>query len=78
MATNAHDAHAPLGNESTRKESKLRLISTPVSNSFPKSVKVASMGLDARGEPDIEDLGFRYTDEHDCPEFIKVSLLRTP
>lgn len=62
--------------EVIRRDSSLRLISSPVATGLDdnhKPSRASSLGLDQSGTPDVENLGFRYRDEHDCPEFIKHS-----
>ncbi|KAI0132380.1 hypothetical protein BJ170DRAFT_246355 [Xylariales sp. AK1849] len=67
-------AHESPAQELERRDSDLRLIVSPVVESEEKIARATSVGLGAqRGDPDVEDLGFRYKADHDCPAFIKHS-----
>ncbi|KAK9800079.1 hypothetical protein SCARD494_01872 [Seiridium cardinale] len=64
-----------LAPELPRRDSNLRLISSPVATGLSEegAQRVQSMGLTSSGQPDVEHLGFRYKDDDDCPEFVKHS-----
>lgn len=60
--------------EVIRRDSNLRLISSPVATGLEdheKGSRLSSMGLNGNGKSDIEHLKFHNTDERNCPEFIK-------
>lgn len=56
-----------------RRDSNLKLIASPVMTSENGNARVHSMGLSTHAESDVEQLGFRYKDDHDCPEFVRHS-----
>ncbi|KAI1855823.1 hypothetical protein JX265_012086 [Neoarthrinium moseri] len=67
-------SHEAPAQEVLRRDSNLKLIASPlIPDDDKKAERVASIGLSIDGEPDVEDLGFRYRDDHDCPEFVKHS-----
>lgn len=57
-----------------RRDSDLRMIVSPVINGDGTTSRVASMGLVNR-EHDIEGAGYRFGEDLDYPQFLKVGLL---
>ncbi|ETS82839.1 hypothetical protein PFICI_04715 [Pestalotiopsis fici W106-1] len=60
--------------ELSRRDSNLRFISSPVATGFSEKAgheRVEAVGLESQAQADVERLGYRYKDNHDCPEFIK-------
>ncbi|KAH8681008.1 hypothetical protein BX600DRAFT_445505 [Xylariales sp. PMI_506] len=57
----------------SRRDSELQLIATPVV-SHEKTARAAEMELSHHGkEPDVENLGIQYSEDPECPEFVKHS-----
>jgi hypothetical protein len=62
--------------EISRRDSNLRFISSPVATGLSEKAgheRVEAVGLESQLQADVERLGHRYKDNHDCPEFIKHS-----
>ncbi|KAI0158437.1 hypothetical protein BJ166DRAFT_303595 [Pestalotiopsis sp. NC0098] len=68
----------PAEHEISRRDSNLRFISSPVATGLSEKAgsghdRLEATGLESQIQADVERLGHRYKDNHDCPEFIKHS-----